>query len=170
MTPVLVVTGGPAAGLRVAVERRLVVGRRDADVTIEDPELSRRHATVEPAAGEGLVVSDLGSTNGTWVNGTRIAVATVVRPGDELALGDSRMRAESAPRPAQSTPMPVAPPPASVVAAGPPQQPFGSFAASPMPTRAPRRAAATRLPAGMVATWVIVIADALALLAYFATR
>ncbi len=165
MTPVLLVTAGPAAGLRVAVERRLVVGRRDADVTIEDPELSRRHATVEPAGRAppaepvvGLLVNDLGSTNGTWVNGARVAGPTVVTPGDELVVGDSRMHVERA----AAAAIPVA--------AGPPQQPFGSFASSPIPTRPPRRAAATRLPAGMVATWAIVVADALALLAYFATR
>ncbi len=65
-----------------------VVGRGgECDITIEDPVLSRRHARimVDPE-GQVLRVRDLGSANGTFVNGTRVSEASL-RPGDELRLG-----------------------------------------------------------------------------------
>src|SRR5215469_3079292 len=62
---------GPLAGQRVPVETELVVGRVAADVTLEDPLISRRHAAIRPV-GDTLEIEDLGSLNGTWVNGVRI--------------------------------------------------------------------------------------------------
>ena len=200
MTPAfLAVHSGPAAGQRIPVDRRLVVGRQGAEVTIADAELSRRHATVEPSP-DGLVVTDLGSTNGTWVNGTKIAGPTSVRPGDEVRMGDSVMGAEG-PRDADATALPrqagpspptqlaspptqlgspptqlaspptqLASPPAPTTAdAASSQQPFGAFAPSPISTHA-RRPAATRLKGGLIGTWVVVALDGLALVVYFAVR
>jgi FHA domain/Domain of unknown function (DUF1707) len=65
----------------------LVVGRApDCDVAIEDREVSRHHARLRRTA-EGWDVLDLGSTNGTWLNGRRITSA-VAQPGDLLQLAD----------------------------------------------------------------------------------
>jgi pSer/pThr/pTyr-binding forkhead associated (FHA) protein len=170
VTGALAVAGGPAAGLRVQVDRRLVVGRRDADVNVNDPEISRRHATVEPGPGDALVVCDLGSTNGTWVNGTRIAGPTELRAGDELVLGNSLLRLEAGP--ARSVPAPVAPAPAGPAPSAPaPDRPFGAFAPAPMPAPGRRRrSAATRLQTGLLVTWIVIVLDAAALVVYFAAR
>ena len=67
----LKVSSGSNAGQTTDVEQELVIGREDADVTISDPEMSRRHAAVRPTE-RGMEVEDLGSTNGTFVNGERI--------------------------------------------------------------------------------------------------
>jgi EmrB/QacA subfamily drug resistance transporter len=84
--PWLVVADGPLAGATFGVEGRVVIGREGADLAIDDPEISRRHAVVRVVEGS-LVVEDLNSLNGTWVNGRRIALPTLVEPGDRLTLG-----------------------------------------------------------------------------------
>jgi hypothetical protein len=67
----------------------LVIGRSsDCDLAIDDRAISRHHARLRRTI-EGWDVLDLGSTNGTWLNGRRITSA-VARPGDELDLGDRR--------------------------------------------------------------------------------
>lgn len=64
-----------------------VIGRStDGDITIPSPEVSRRHAEIVPLADGSFEIRDLGSTNGTWVNGQRITRA-VVRPGDRIRFG-----------------------------------------------------------------------------------
>jgi hypothetical protein len=71
----LLVLAGPQLGDIVPLEpgRELVIGRRDdADVTIRDDGVSRRHASIH-VEGEGAVLRDLGSANGTWVDGARAA-------------------------------------------------------------------------------------------------
>lgn len=114
------VRNGILAGTSFEVTSQIVIGRRNADLLIEDPQVSRRHAAIGPAA-EGLEVRDLGSTNGTWVNGIRISDATVVRPGDVVRVGtvsiDVRQAGAEAP-PAPSAPGP--PPPAQIAAEQPP--------------------------------------------------
>ena len=74
MTAVLIFTKGPRTGQRLEPEGELVIGREGAAVTIEDSELSRRHAAVRPVEG-GIEIEDLGSLNGTFVNGRRIDCA-----------------------------------------------------------------------------------------------
>ena len=70
--------------------RVLLVGRSIAcDLPVRDPSVSRQHAelVIDPA-GEGLAVSDLGSMNGTFVNGERVTQATAL-PGEQVAFGRS---------------------------------------------------------------------------------
>jgi EmrB/QacA subfamily drug resistance transporter len=86
--PWLLVSEGPLAGSRFSVDGRLVIGREGADVSIDDPEISRRHAVVRVVEGS-LVVEDLNSLNGTWVNGRRIALPTLVEPGDAITVGST---------------------------------------------------------------------------------
>ena len=65
---------------------RFVIGRsRDADLTLDDPNVSRRHAELRREEGS-WVVADLASTNGVKVNGRRVAEHRLT-PGDEITLG-----------------------------------------------------------------------------------
>jgi pSer/pThr/pTyr-binding forkhead associated (FHA) protein len=81
-------------GVAVAIGRApIVIGRLpECTVVLADTNISRRHAQVTLEGGD-VVVTDLGSTNGTFVNGRRIARA-VVKPGDEVLVGASRLRIE----------------------------------------------------------------------------
>ena len=84
---------GPLAGQRLTVESALTLGRGAADVVIDDPEISRRHALVR--AGDGyLEIEDLDSLNGTWVNGSRIHTGHyhVLKNGDILQIGTVQMK------------------------------------------------------------------------------
>jgi pSer/pThr/pTyr-binding forkhead associated (FHA) protein len=88
------VQSGPAAGTRIAVGHQPVVfGRAETgEGTLgDDPELSRRHASASVLDDGHLLVEDLGSTNGTFVNDRRIAGPTVVGPGDSLELGGTSL-------------------------------------------------------------------------------
>jgi ABC-2 type transport system ATP-binding protein len=87
--PLLAFIEGQKAGTKVPVGSQVVVGRDPgaADVILdEDAEISRRHATFSPA-GSGLTVQDLGSTNGTFVNGQRLTEAAALKSGDRVQLG-----------------------------------------------------------------------------------
>ncbi len=95
MAPSLVIKAGPLAGRRFELGPELVVGRVDADVTIEDPLLSRRHALIRSARGE-VQIEDLGSRNGTWVNGERITGVMRIEPGDVIEVGDTSLEVEFA--------------------------------------------------------------------------
>ena len=64
-----------------------MIGRgRRADVDLEDPSVSSRHASVKPE-GATAVVTDLGSTNGTLVNGKRVDDPARLVEGDRVTLG-----------------------------------------------------------------------------------
>ena len=92
MTPscTLVVRSGPSAGQEFEIDRELILGRRDADLAIADDELSRRHAAVRPADA-GVVVEDLGSLNGTFVDGVRIKGAVTLTAEATVRVGRSEM-------------------------------------------------------------------------------
>jgi len=92
----LIVKEGPLAGQRYAVEGELVVGRLNADVTIEDPLISRRHALLRLVDG-ALEIEDLGSLNGTFVNGERISAPRRLGSGDVVAVGSTLLEVEAAP-------------------------------------------------------------------------
>jgi hypothetical protein len=73
------------------VDARLVIGRSSAcHLVLADDTVSRRHAALSVEGGRWLL-RDLGSSNGTWLNGRRI-VESEVRPGDVLHLGGARIR------------------------------------------------------------------------------
>lgn len=80
------VVSGPAAGRTVDIDEEVVIGREDTDLAIDDVELSRRHAVVRRHANR-LQVEDLGSTNGTFVDGNRIAEPTLLGGGAEIKIG-----------------------------------------------------------------------------------
>ena len=65
------------------------IGRsRQSDIVIDDANVSRQHAEVRPRGG-AWVLTDLGSTNGSRLNGRRITNPEVIQPGDEIEIGTS---------------------------------------------------------------------------------
>jgi hypothetical protein len=71
-----------------------VLGRsREADVVVDDPNVSRKHAEVRPSGGS-WIVRDLGSTNGVKVNGRRVQGPQSLKPGDVIELGTARVTFE----------------------------------------------------------------------------
>jgi hypothetical protein len=141
------VTSGAAAGADIALDDELVIGRSaSGEGTLGgDPELSRQHCKVR-LADAGLLIEDLGSTNGTYVNGVRVTEALSLRPGDTITLGATTIEvagvlpgaqstAERPIPPVQSTriastPAPTTPPPPEPAAA-PPGPPAGMPAPPP---------------------------------------
>jgi FhaA, N-terminal domain/FHA domain len=72
-----------------------VLGRsRECDIVLQDSNVSRRHAEIRPAGGDGWTIADLGSTNGVKVNGRQIGSATALSSGDEIAVGTVDVRFE----------------------------------------------------------------------------
>lgn len=82
---------GPAdgpVGRVVDLEREIVIGRRPpCDILVLDDAVSSQHAQFLPDAGSGWLVLDLGSTNGTTVNGTRIGTPARLTSGDVVGIG-----------------------------------------------------------------------------------
>jgi pSer/pThr/pTyr-binding forkhead associated (FHA) protein len=81
---------GTASGRELAASAALEIGRDPVvGLTLPDDELvSHRHARVAPGDG-GLVLEDLGSRNGTFVNGVRILAPTLLATGDRIVVGES---------------------------------------------------------------------------------
>jgi hypothetical protein len=133
----LKVTAGNATGQDIQLEQELVIGRSTpgAGSLGGDSEISRVHARVYRDASGQLMVEDLGSTNGTFVNGNRISSPTALRPGDQLRVGQTTLgveggaAAEGATAVGAPIPPVVAPPPAA--AAEPPTQPLPPAAPPP---------------------------------------
>lgn len=84
----LVIHEGAGAGSELPVDGELILGREhgSADFVIDDPGVSRRHARVIADNG-GVIVEDLGSSNGTYVNGERIGGPVELGAGDEVQIG-----------------------------------------------------------------------------------
>jgi pSer/pThr/pTyr-binding forkhead associated (FHA) protein len=150
-------TAGPLAGRRVEVASALVLGRQAADLVIEDPQVSRRHASVRPA-GDTLEVEDHGSRNGTWVNGARVDGTTRLAPGDRVRVGDTTFEVEGpavSVAPTEASPRPAPPLPFDPSSQRPPRGRSGV---------ASRRLTPTLLSFGTV------VVTAIALVWYFAMR
>ncbi|MBB5207203.1 FHA domain-containing protein [Chiayiivirga flava] len=89
--PKLVLRGvsGAAFGKTFPISGPVVIGRQaDCDISIPSEEISRRHAQLKPTPA-GLAVEDLGSSNGTYINGKRVQ-SGLMRPGEELRLDTIR--------------------------------------------------------------------------------
>jgi hypothetical protein len=85
---------GLPLGAAWPLEGSLIVGRAvENGVDLADPRVSRRHACIT-RTGDAVVIEDLGSTNGTYVNGARIAEPRPIVPGDRIGLGDTELRLE----------------------------------------------------------------------------
>ena len=125
-----VMRSGPTPGAVYPLEGdQLTIGRDSTNgVAINDPEVSRRHARLTFQGGK-YVLEDLGSTNGSFVNGQRLSGPHVLKAGDVVALGEqivlmydaanidpgatiaSPRNAVRMPPVAAPAPAPVAPPP-----------------------------------------------------------
>ncbi len=91
---VLAVIAGPPEldGVRVALDRTVRIGRSpDLELVVADDFVSTIHARVVPAP-DGPILEDLGSTNGTLLNGRRVADATALTPGDEIEVGTVKLK------------------------------------------------------------------------------
>ncbi len=87
MTEALLVVKGGAGSGEHPLDRELTVGREDGvDLVIADPEMSRRHAAFRHS-GAAVTVEDLGSSNGTWVNGEQISGPAELASGDQIQIG-----------------------------------------------------------------------------------
>jgi hypothetical protein len=134
----LTIHGGPSAGQRIALSGTLRIGRGPQnDLVLQDDAASRNHATVE-VSEISCTATDLGSTNGTFVNGVRVERVTPLKDGDVLLCGQTEMVVAGPPPSfqAQKTVMlkiPVFPPPQPATPAWPPQQPQQPAAAAPQP-------------------------------------
>jgi pSer/pThr/pTyr-binding forkhead associated (FHA) protein len=91
--PTVVVKTGSEAGRRLELGGAVAIGRQDGDLVLEDPEVSRRHAVLR-REGESIVVEDLDSTNGTFVNGERIRSPLPIGPGDLVRVGRTTLEIE----------------------------------------------------------------------------
>ncbi len=80
--------GANGPGRVVPIEGRMVLGREDGGLKIDDPGASRRHAEIV-ASGGGATIRDLDSSNGTYVNGRAIQSEVRLSPGDRLEIGDT---------------------------------------------------------------------------------
>ncbi|MER2562989.1 MAG: sigma 54-interacting transcriptional regulator [Myxococcaceae bacterium] len=88
MAALLLLTG-PQAGRRHEVTGEVIIGRSPScTISLEDAKVSRRHVRLALEGGEARV-SDLGSRNGTIVNGEKLEAEIVLLPGDRLQVGDS---------------------------------------------------------------------------------
>ncbi len=85
----LEVVGGPALGAVFSPATRMtVVGREEGEFRIPDPQISRRHASLEVIDADTIILRDLASTNGTYHNDRLIAFCRVT-DGDEIRLGST---------------------------------------------------------------------------------
>jgi hypothetical protein len=93
----VVIREGPGVGSEHPVDGELTLGREQgsADLVIDDPGVSRCHARVL-ADGGGVIVEDLGSSNGTFVNGERISGPVELAAGDEIQVGGTVLGVEGA--------------------------------------------------------------------------
>jgi Protein kinase domain/FHA domain len=89
----LKVTAGPALGKEIQVRDELLIGRHasGAGTLGDDIEISRRHARISRAADGQYEIEDLGSTNGTSVNGHPITAAEPLAVGDVIEVGSSTL-------------------------------------------------------------------------------
>lgn len=189
---------GPLRGSEHDFDGELVIGRADADLDIDDPQISRRHLRLRCVSG-AVLVEDLDSSNGTFLDNRRLTAVATVRSTAIIGIGQtkfeligsearvdatrlaspdpSRTRISDKPavtheRPAVTPPPPqpprAAPPPPPPPAPAVPAAPIGAYTAVAPPR--PRRGPATRLLAPAALTALIIIAVAAALLVYFATR
>ncbi len=114
----------------------LVVGRAPtSDIPVIDPTISRRHAEIELRDGS-IVVRDLGSSNGTFLNGTRVDSATAVA-GDTITFGKVAFRLQQIAPAASATAAPANPPGATIVRQLPVRDPSATIAGIQSPLTTP---------------------------------
>lgn len=100
--PSLVFLAGPIAGRRYKLgDGEYVIGRRsDCQIFVPDMRVSRQHARLWRSA-DGWSLEDLGSNNGTYINGVRLHSATTIRHDDEILIANNKIRVEAQDHPSE---------------------------------------------------------------------
>lgn len=158
--PALIAQNGPHEGQRFDFDSELTIGREDQQLTVDDPGMSRRHATVS-VSGDTVTIQDLGSLNGTFVNEARVDSSAPIVQGDVVRLGNTSFLVEGVQAGAT-----VAMPTPRVEA---PDLPFGSYAAGNVSGGSRRRVASRQL-LPEIFTVLAIVFTAAALILYFALR
>jgi len=140
----LTMRSGPVPGTVYSLEgEQLTIGRDSTnEIAVNDAEVSRRHARLTFQGGK-FVLEDLGSTNGTFVNGQRLTGPRVLKSGEVISLGEQIVFVYEAvesdpgatmvsPRKAVAVARPIAPPP-------PAPQPYAGQVPASAPAPAPRK-------------------------------
>jgi hypothetical protein len=79
-------------GQRIRIRSNFTLGRTEAnDLSLPDIKVSRRHALLQKQANNELLLVDLGSRNGTFLNGQRVTTATLLRDKDRISIGPYRL-------------------------------------------------------------------------------
>ncbi len=92
---VLEIVAGESAGRQIPISKSVELGRDPSlEAHLDDEQISRHHARVSASAG-GVVIADLGSTNGTYVNDQPVEGAQRIAPGDHIRLGLTVMQLRS---------------------------------------------------------------------------
>lgn len=145
---VLIMRTGPNPGKSFELTKNEIYLGRDInnDIVINDSEVSRKHARMILQAGS-FVLEDLGSTNGTFVNGQRLMGPHVMRPGELIMLGENVSLAFEAGFDADAT-MVAAPAPTPVYSAPPPPRPVAMPQAQPVQVPPARPTYTGQVPAG----------------------
>ena len=90
-TQVVIVKSETQAGMDIVVKDAVVLGRSpETDIVLEDPYASEFHMRLV-RQDDGIVLHDLGSTNGTYVNGRRVAAPIALSKGDAIQVGKTIM-------------------------------------------------------------------------------
>lgn len=117
----LVVRQGTQAGMSFPIlGNQVIIGREEGvDIVLQDPESSRRHSFISWQSGQ-FVIEDLGSTNGTFINGVQITSPQVLNLGDSIGIGQTILVFQAV---GEATEVPQAPLPKqqpSIYSASPP--------------------------------------------------
>lgn len=148
MSELIFVEQKPMAGKEHLPQPGTTIGREGSDINIADPEVSRRHATIRSEGG-AVAIEDLGSTNGTFVNGERITGTRVLAEGDEVRFGNTVWRLQAAAQKTAVAGTPATPAPPQVTAAR--QVPVEQPAEPVKPPSPPPPVPAGAAPAGQAA-------------------
>ena len=85
--PLLIAQEGPLEGRRWQIKGPLILGReRDCDIVIPLRQVSRHHSRITPGPPDGAIIEDLGSKNGTYLNGFLVQEPQPLVDGDEIQI------------------------------------------------------------------------------------
>ncbi len=145
-----VMRSGPNAGKVYPLEAPEIIIGRDAGngVAINDAEVSRKHAKLS-LHGSAYVIQDLGSTNGSFVNGQRVTGSQVLNPGDTVSFGENIVLLYEAAFDPNATVIASAQAPKTVAPVHRPV-PAPAPVAAPAPAPAPVQAYSGQVPAGPI--------------------
>jgi len=98
MYPVVVIRQPGHTAIHLQVREAIEVGRECTGVLLADPRVSRRHLVLAPTVDGGadqVAVLDLGSMNGTMLDGARLTREVVLLPGQQVQLGETTITLEA---------------------------------------------------------------------------